>query len=225
MNNVKTLIVLAIAGLVSACSSTAPVESIQRFAEVPRGASQKTGPLTAPNSDKVLLPVYRIRNIRVDVPKTLVVTESNRYYPGADIVWREDPIGDRHNQVKAIFETAFARGATQINGVEPVDIQVTVERFHALTERARYTVGGVHAITFTLQVRDPKTGQNLGEPKRVRADLNAFGGEQAIRAEQAGQTQKVRITNHLAEVLRQEFTDPGGHATARLGLIQAINKI
>lgn len=224
MKTVKILIALAFGGLVSACSTTVPTESIQRFAEVPRESAKRSGDEIVVDDSKVLLPVYRIRKISVDVPRSLVVTESNRYYPGADIVWREDPIGDRHKQVKAIFESAFARGAKQINGLEPVDIQVEVQRFHALTERARYTVGGVHAITFTLQVRDPKTGEALGEPKRVRADLKAFGGEQAIKAEQSGQTQKVRITNHLAEVLRQEFMDPDGHATARLGLIQAINK-
>lgn len=214
MKTMKVLMALGCAALISACSTTSQVGSVQQFAQTETAEGQMV----------FATPIYRIKDISVYVPKSLKVDESNGYYPGSDIVWRGDPLGDRHAQVKAIFETAFARGAKRVKGKEPVNIEVEVKRFHALTERARYTVGGVHAITFVLQVRDPKTGELLGEPKTVRADLKAFGGIAAIRAEQSGQTQKVRITEHLAEVLRQEFMEPGGHATARLGIVQAINK-
>lgn len=215
MKTFKVLMALGCAAMVAACSTPPSGVGVQQFAkgDVEEGQPQFSEPL------------YRINAISVYVPKSLEVSEANGYYPGKDIVWRGDPLGDRHAQVKAIFETALARGAKRITGPDPVNIEVEVKRFHALTERARYTIGGVHAITFVLQLRDPKTGALLGEPKTVRADLKAFGGIAAIRAEQAGQTQKVRITEHLAEVLRQEFMEPGGHATARLGIVQAINKI
>lgn len=222
MKTMKVLCALGCAAMISACS-TAPqsVGSVQKFSEI----TPDYDPNGLDESSKALVPVYRINKIAVNVPKSLKVSESNAYYPGGDIVWREDPFGDRHAQVKAIFDEAFARGSKRIGGKEPVNIEVEVTRFHALTERARYTIGGVHAITFVLQVRDTRTGELLGKPKTVKADLKAYGGDAALRAERAGQTQKVRITAHLAEVLRQEFTEPGGHATARLGIIQAINKL
>ena len=47
--------------------------------------------------------------------------------------------------------------------------------------------------------------------------------EQATNADARGQTQKVRITDHLAEVIRQELTTAEGFANPRLGFIQAMN--
>ena len=221
MNGLKAALALILFATISACTSTIDDPSVQQFREVPEAEVAET----KDTATRYLEPVYRVRNINVDVPLSLEVSERNSYYPGADIVWRGDPIGNRHEQVKAIFEAGFARGARDIRGSVPVDLDVRVERFHALTERARYTIGGVHAITFVMQVRDARTGDLLGEPKRVRADLDGYGGSAALRAEQAGLTQKVRITSHLAEVLRQEFMRPGGHAVARLGVVQAINTL
>ena len=76
-----------------------------------------------------------------------------------------------------------------------------------------------------MQIRDLSTGLALGEPRLVKADLDAFGGQQALRAEARGQTQKVRITNHLAEVIRQELSNEEGFKNPKLGLIQALNNI
>ena len=45
------------------------------------------------------------------------------------------------------------------------------------------------------------------------------GGKQTA----AGLTQKVRITAHLAEVIRQELTTVEGFKNPQLGLIQAMN--
>ncbi|MCB4379284.1 hypothetical protein FZX02_02220, partial [Synechococcus sp. MU1644] len=71
----------------------------------------------------------------------------------------------------------------------------------------------------------PKTGALLTEPRLVRADLDGFGGQQALQAEARGLTQKVRITNHLAEVIRQELTTVEGYKNPQLGFIQAMNQI
>jgi hypothetical protein len=219
MKTLKLIAALSLGALVSACGgvdiasrnasfdATAPALSFQ----------QDIAPITAP--------VVRVARINVVVPETLKVSEANRYYPSGDIVWREDPIGNRHAQVKAIFENAMALGTQNMDGATPVVLDIQVMRFHALTEKARYTVGGVHSITFFLTVRDAKTGLALAAPRKIEADLDGFGGQQAINAESRGQTQKVRITGHLAEVIRQELSTPGGYHNARLGLMQQINKI
>jgi len=161
----------------------------------------------------------------VTVPSKLVVSEANRYYPSGDIVWRGDAIGDRHAQVKAIFDASLAKAKQTTSGGYPVVVDVEVVRFHALTEKARYTVGGVHAITFKLQLKHAKTGELLAPTRMVTADLQAFGGEQAVRAEAAGLTQKVRITAHLAEVFRQEMAQYGAYRNEALGFFQAVNKL
>lgn len=116
------------------------------------------------------------------------------------------------------------QGAQTIRGDYPVILDITVSRFHALTEKARYTVGGVHSIAFTMQLRDAATGAPLGEPHPVKADLKAFGGHRAIEAEARGETQKVRISAHLADVLHQEMASVG-FQTPKLGFMQAVNQL
>jgi hypothetical protein len=165
-----------------------------------------------------------VNAIEIIVPNTLLVSEANRYYPNGDIVWRGEPLGDRRAQVKAIFEEGIGRGAATLDGATPVDIQVEVLRFHALTQKARYTVGGVHAITFAVTLKDPETGMLLADPHIVRADLKAYGGEEALSAEAGGFTQKFRITNHLANVIVAELSDPDGYHNAKLGFFQTINR-
>ncbi|AAV95771.1 hypothetical protein KQ247_01620 [Ruegeria pomeroyi] len=166
-----------------------------------------------------------INSVTVLVPRSLKVSERNSYLPRGDIVWREDPIGDRHAQVQKIVQDAMVRGVSPLSGPVKADLEIVVKRFHALTEKARYTTGGVHAITFDIVLKDPATGAQLMPPREVRADLEAFGGQQAINAEARGQTQKVRITGHLAEVIRQELTNPEGYKNASLGIIQVMNRL
>ena len=166
-----------------------------------------------------------VNAVTVRVPRTLKVSEANRYLPRGDIVWREDPIGDRCAQVQTIFEGAMVQGVSPLNGPISVDLDIQVARFHALTEKARYTTGGVHSITFDMALKDPQTGALLVPVRRVRADLDGFGGQQALQAEARGLTQKVRITNHLAEVIRQELSNPEGYKNASLGFYQLLNNL
>lgn len=166
-----------------------------------------------------------VNRVVVRVPRTLTVSEANRYLPAGDIVWREDPIGDRHAQVQKIFQDAMNKGVTPLNGPVKVNVDIQVRRFHALTEKARYTTGGLHSITFNLAITDPRTGELLVPIRSVRADLDGFGGSQALAAEARGLTQKVRITNHLAEVIRQELSNPKGYNNASLGFYQLLNNI
>jgi len=103
-----------------------------------------------------------------------------------------------------------------------VIVDVDVKRFHALTEKTRYTVGGVHSITFELTVRNPLTGDLLVPTREIQADLRGFGGSRAIQAEQAGMTQKVRITQHIANVIAQELSAPGSVAPQITELVDGL---
>ncbi len=218
MKHVKMLLLLAAAALVSACAQTGTTTRNAPFQQAGLPFAEGA-PLGAYNTD------VRVENITVRVPRSLRVSEGNGYLPSTDIVWRGDPIGDRYAQIGAIFYDAMNKGTRNLDGATPVFLDIEVTRFHALTERARYTTGGVHNINFILTLRHAKTGAPLGEPRRIRADLHAFGGRQALEAEARGETQKVRITNMLAEVIRQELTTPQGFKNPKLGLIQVLNQL
>lgn len=218
----KFALVACAALLTSACATT---ETATRNSAIDAGP-KSSGPAAVALGEAKFTPgtsPVTVKQVRVTVPASLSVSEANSYLPKGDIVWREDPIGNRHAQVKTIVDAAMKRGVSGLNGPVPVILDVQVLKFHALTEKARYTVGGVHGLNFKLTVRDAKTGKPIMPPRHVRADLDAFGGAQALRAEARGQTQKVRITNHLAEVIRQELTNPKGYRNSTLGFIQALN--
>ena len=69
-------------------------------------------------------PSYDVRTVNIDVPRTLVVSEANSYFPRGDIVWRGDPPGDRYEQIASIFEEGFARGTADVKGEVPVVVDV-----------------------------------------------------------------------------------------------------
>jgi hypothetical protein len=60
----------------------------------------------------------------------------------------------------------------------------------------------------------------LREPTVLKADLNAYGGQEAIDAELQGQTQKVRVTDHLSRVIATELRAPGTYQHRRFGFLQ-----
>lgn len=152
---------------------------------------------------------WSITALQIDVPRTLSVSEANALKPAADIVWREDAPGDRHAQVAAIVTEALSPVMQPREGAAtPVIVSVEVTRFHALTERARYTIGGEHEIEFTLTVLHAETGEILSGPRPVDLSFRAHGGQAAIQAEAQGITQRVRITERLQEWARVEFPVP-----------------
>lgn len=216
---------------VAACAG-APVSRNAPF-EVPLPSQ-----VVAPPENYVVLPTvqtqkrgvpyeskYSLRNLSVHVPQDLRVSEANLYYPIADIVWRGDPHGDRRAQVKAIFEAGIAQAQPDLKGPRAVDAQIVVQRFHSLTEKTRYTVGGVHSINFTLTLRDVETGVVLVDRKPVKADLNGFGGRRAIEADRQGRTMKKRIQTHLSRVIWAEMSVPGGWADQDKRLEIALGQI
>lgn len=148
---------------------------------------------------------WRLGSVEVTVPETLTVSEANIYFPNADIVWREEllaPGVTRYDQVDAIVTEGITRGASGLSGSQPVRILATVSSFHALSHIARYglSTSAVHNISYTMQVVDARTGAAVTEPTLIAADFPALLREEAVAAETSGQTQRVRIVNHIANV-------------------------
>ncbi len=171
------------------------------------------GFLTQEAAPAPILRDYKVVDVVVNVPETLEVSEANSYRPKADIVWRGDPFGDRRVQVAVLMREALIDGTRDMNGSRPVILQVELARFHALTQKARYTVGGVHDIDFWLTVVDAQTGEVIEPPRLLDTALPALGGLAALAAEARGETQKVRIQAFLRQVIRDELA-PGSEAPA-----------
>lgn len=146
---------------------------------------------------------WHVVDVQVDVPQSLTVSEAKSLEPRADIVWREDPPGDRHAQVAAIMENAVRLGAKGLHGPRPVILQLTMSRFHALTFEAetRLSNAGVHNINFLIQVVDAKSGEVLVPPVDIDAALPALSGNQMRAARARGETQKSQITYHVAQTI------------------------
>lgn len=196
MAHFRTIIAL-FAGLgLSACAT---IETATRNAPLETAGLQAT----------TTQPEISVASYSIKVSRGLRVSEANSYYPMGDIVWRGDPIGDRHTQEARIFDTALTAAAEQGNGAMPAVVEIEVLRFHALTEKTRYTIGGVHSIKFEMTIRDPETGAVLMPPRTITADLKGYGGAKALAAEREGRTQKLRITRHLQNVIQQELARPG----------------
>lgn len=156
--------------------------------------------------DVTELPNMRLERTVVSVPETLIVSEKNEYKPVADIVWHGDPGGNRYEQVRAIFDQAAARVGTRMRGNMPVGMAVEVRRFHALTPRTRYTAFGWHEIVFDIQINNARTGEIIVPRYTVDATFRGLSGQDAVRAENAGVTQKARILEQLEQRLFQELT-------------------
>jgi len=104
-----------------------------------------------------------------------------------------------------MFQAAFDRNQSIFNGTTPVDIQVTLVRFHGVTDLTRLTVGGVYNIIFDMTVFDARSGAIIEPPRRIEGDLNAPGGARGRALIESGQTQKVRVTDFLTGLLRQQL--------------------
>ncbi|MFT5870913.1 MAG: hypothetical protein ACI8TF_003044 [Paracoccaceae bacterium] len=148
---------------------------------------------------------WSVQDVTVTVPRSLEVSEANGFKPRADILWRDDPYGDRYVQVETLMQDAFDYAFRPLNGPIPVNVEITVNRFHAVTERARYTIGGDHEIVFTMIVRDAQSGDALSTPETYDVTFRALGGSAAIAAEQRGLGQKERIQSHLAGWTERQF--------------------
>lgn len=146
---------------------------------------------------------WSLADLTVTVPASLKVSEARSIFPIGDIVWREDPAGDRYSQVAALLDAAATDGADELSGNRPINILLTVSRFHALTFEAerRLTRSGVHDIEFTAEVRDAATGELLKGPDFIEASLPALSGNEMIEARLRGETQASQISAHVAAVI------------------------
>lgn len=180
----RHFLIMSSLGLASACSSLSGGEGAPK---------------------PVLARSYDLRDLQFSAMPGLTVSESESFYPDADIVWRGDPPGPRVAQIGAMFETAVARNRSILQGETPVDLAVTLVRFHGITNSTRLTVGGVYNIVFDMTVLDARNGAVLEPRRRIAANLSAPGGAVGLVMRQQGQTQKVRVTDFLTGVLRQEL--------------------
>lgn len=147
---------------------------------------------------------WYVHQVEVSVPDTLSTTEINVLQPDVDIVWHGDLPGDRRKQVQTILEDSISAAAETLvseNLHRGVVIQVELLKFHSLTPRARALVGGVHKISFMIQVVDEKTGEVLAGPSIIEADEFAYGGWRAVQSDAENEGMKVRISNRITEVV------------------------
>ena len=195
MTMMKFVVVLGLMLGASACSDTGLAT---RNAPLPTLGLGVDGP-------QAMTRDYTVTRMQFHAPDDLKVSEGNGYYPFADVVWRGDPVGDRIAQIGAIFETAMDRGAADLNGSTPVVVDIALKRFHGVTERTRFSVGGVYNMVFDMTVLDARTGAVIEPTREVAANLSAPGGNAAVVAEMHGQTEKVRVTDYLTQVLHDEL--------------------
>ena len=149
---------------------------------------------------------YQVTQLTLTIPEELTVSEANVFKPRADIVWREDPLGDRKQQIQKIMSEALASGVAKVTTGRQVTMDVRLNQFHALSQKTRYTVGGRHEINFDYILRDATTGLAIADVKNIDTSFKAFGGSRAIEAMARGETQKVRITRHIENLIYSEMT-------------------
>ena len=193
----KLFKITSVAALVLSIASCASVDTVSRNAPLDVPAFGVGGGIIARS--------YVIGDMTFAASSDLRVSESNSYYPNADVVWRGDPIGDRIQQIGTIFETATVRNQDRLEGNIPVVVDFELVRFHGVTERTRFSIGGVYNIVFTMSVRNA-VNEIIEEARLIKADLSAPGGVAALMQEQRGQTEKVRVTDFLTQVFKDELS-------------------
>ncbi len=161
-------------------------------------------PYVDPVTEAAMAP-YAVNVVNISVPRTLVVSEADTLYPTADIVWRGELGGDRHAQVGAVIGDAVALGTGDLTRGRPANVDIAVVRFHGLTEKARFFVGGVYSIRFLLTIRDPMTGAVIDGPRLVNADIPYWGRNRAIADTVAGRQERTFIVDGLARIIRDEL--------------------
>lgn len=171
--------------------------------------SRDVGLDAVPVVENIIIQDWDVAAVEVNVPRTLTSSEANTIKPRADIVWREDPFGDRHEQVDALMTAALEPAFQGVNGAVPVIVTLDVTRFHAQTPRVRYSnIPSEHEIEFVLTVRHAETGVLLSGPDDVDLTFPALGGNDAATADAQGVTQRARITQRLQAWVSEAFIGP-----------------
>lgn len=187
-------ILLGSALAVSGCVSTANVSRDRAFDTTP------------PAVENIVVQDWGVVAVNVEVPRTLTVSEANTIKPRADIVWREDPIGDRHTQVDDLMTQALTPAFEPVTGAIPVIVNIEMTRFHAQTQRVRYSsLPSEQEIEFNMTIVHAETGVILSGPEHWDLTFPALGGDDAIQADATGLTQRLRITRRLNDWVQAEF--------------------
>ncbi len=208
INVMKLWLALGLVLGLSACAGSEPASRSHGVEALTIASQGGPAPQVVPPGPEVLAAKYAVTGVDVVVPRSLKVSEANSFKPRADIVWHGDPVGDRYAQVGAILRDAATRATAMMVEGRAVTVSLTLTKFHALTEKTRYTFGGTHELRFDMTVRDAATGEVLDGPRQIVADTRGSGGAQAIAEDAAGRTQKVVITERLEQVLRRELSAP-----------------
>ena len=76
------------------------------------------------------------------MPRSLKVSEANTFKPRADIVWRGEALGDRYQQVEAIFADAMTAAS---RGEHAQALQIWQPLAEQGDARAQYELAGMYA--------------------------------------------------------------------------------
>ncbi|MGL5008473.1 MAG: DUF6778 family protein [Paracoccaceae bacterium] len=206
MNAINRFSALTFVVLLTACGQP---EQPSRAVQAPEGGlTLATQSQAIPAGVELRAARYAVQGVSVTVPSDLRASEANVYYPLADIVWRGDALGNRHEQVRTILRDAATEATAHMTNGPAAFVEITLNRFHSVTEKTRYSVGGVHSINYTLTVRDAATGSIVDGPRVVVANAPAAAGMRAMAEDQAGRTMKVVITELLVASFRAELSAP-----------------
>ena len=201
---------LALSIGLAACASP----EVTRNSATGLGALDLSGGRADTAAPEALVPGYRVTEVRVFLPRELVVSEANVYFPLGDIIWHGDAEGDRREQVRAILADGLNDGARALAAaagradLPTVTLEAELTRFHALTPIARSTMGGLHTVVFNITLRDARTGALIDGPRPLRMDIPAAGGARARAEDAQGLTQRVVIVRHIAGRILQELSVP-----------------
>lgn len=137
------------------------------------------------------------------VPEFLTVSNDNTYAPNADIVWHGESFGDRKEQIARILKEAVTAASAPLSGPRMVAISTQLLHFHGVTPMATNRApAAVHNIAFRAQVFDAGTREPLTGISLIDADLEANVGSAAITAALEGETERIRIVEHLTRVMK-----------------------
>lgn len=167
---------------------------------------------------------WRFAGVTVMVPQDLTVSESNDVFvPNADIVWQEEPLGDRRTQVRKIMEEGIAHGARGLRGRTPVRFVVVMQKFHSINKKSIYSAppdSGVENIDYSITVVDARSGATLLPAQLIREEFPGLVGDKYFAALNAGQTERMRIVAHVSQTIagwlgigpdnRMDFMRAGG---------------
>lgn len=208
---ILSAILLGMSLAVSACATPGPVMR-NAPADLSTAALLQMPSAEAETAERPVMPDWTVAQINVNVPQTLSVSEANSFKPRADIVWREDPLGNRHQQVADVMMHPLQELLPMLQGEREVIVQLDVEEFHAQTQRVRYSFGGDHEIQFQFTVFDAATGAPILGPEPRDLTFRALGGQEAVDSEARGIGQRERIQARLRDWAREEFALPIQHS-------------